>query len=378
MYNTSTSPLDTILHVPWVSGSSKLGRGYAAEEQQAVQSALEDFTVLEDQTEPDTKYEHVIITSEDELRREIGNTLDVCASVFGIGLQTAFTQLQSLSCTSKSLTAILRCVITHPVSTYQSSPKLTASAEILLGRDPEQFRRVHGSHFVAGYVKRSTLSAVFVFAASNAATLSTLKGSVKAGKGIASVDMASRYQDLAEKEDVQCTITWETAGIRPAGLVSNPSPRDIEAIFKDLATHRAKPQVALLEHYCLIDSRALRLANQYPTTCSVKAGLMDALQLYNKARDCCLKAAILLGDSALAVGRRLSALRPSHENFDIELAKCLKSLGQLEKELGVLKAREIVLIGAEKNARLDFAYVTEPCSLLGADLADIASQREIS
>jgi len=74
------------LKVPWVAGRSKLGRGYTAFERQIVQSPLEDFTVVVDQTKPDIKYEHIIISSEDELQREIDNTLDICASAFGIGI----------------------------------------------------------------------------------------------------------------------------------------------------------------------------------------------------------------------------------------------------------------------------------------------------
>lgn len=367
MSDLSASLSDTVLKVPWVAGSSKLGRGYAALERQVVQSPLEDFTVIEDQTEPDIKYEHIIIGSEDELRREIGNTLDICASVFGIGIQTAFTQVQSLSCTSKSMTVILRCIITHPLSTYCSTPKLTASAEELLKSDPARFQQVYGSHFVAGYVKRSTISAVLVFTASNTEVLNTFKGKAKAGKGIVSVDMATRYQELAEKEDVQCTITWETAGIAPAGLVSNLSPRDVEAIFKDLARHRPKPQIALLEHYCLIDSRVLRLADQHPTSSGITEGVVEALRLYNKARDCSMKVAVTVGDSALNIGRQFSTLRPSVENYEEELAKYRKCLGQVENELACWKARESVLLGAERNARSDFAYAASTLRMQPAD-----------
>ena len=88
---------DTTLRIPWSSGSTSIGHGYSAFESQYLLSPFEPFEVKVEDAEPEVKYEQIDISSEEDLRREIGNTLDISASVFGIGIQTSFNQLQNLS-----------------------------------------------------------------------------------------------------------------------------------------------------------------------------------------------------------------------------------------------------------------------------------------
>ncbi|KAF2814440.1 uncharacterized protein BDZ99DRAFT_517031 [Mytilinidion resinicola] len=213
MTNAHYASTETTLQIPWDGAKMRLGRGYAADECQAVQSPFENYTAVGQDADPDVKYEYLMISNEEELQREISSFLSASASVLDIGIKTAFEQLQRLKCNSRAMTAVLRCTITHDPTNYGAPPLFSQSAEALLDSDP-------------GY---------------------EFKGHLSVGKGIASVKGAARHQELAKKHNIQRSVSRQTTGIAPSSLKIGPETEDIETIFKQYAAFKPKPQIALLE-----------------------------------------------------------------------------------------------------------------------------------
>ncbi|CAN9228539.1 unnamed protein product [Alternaria alternata] len=275
----------------------RLGRGYAIEEGQVRQSALNIFQVINPDHEPNIKYEYISIDNEDEMQREINSSLNASASVFGIGIKAAFEQLQDIKCSSRSMTTILRCTIAQP-------PKI------------DQFLATYGSYFVAGYQKTSSLSAISTYNATDKDSLNKFKGDLNVGKGIASVNAVAGYRETAKKHNVQCRTTWQSTGITPT-LV----PR----------SHIGSSEFG-----------------------KIKKTTMDALRVQSKLQECSLKGAAIEGSKAYSLGREVVTLRPTTEAWDTRLKYLQGELTALEGRLALWTERSQFVDFVERNARKDW------------------------
>ncbi|CAN9339189.1 unnamed protein product [Alternaria alternata] len=331
---------DTALQIPWDISGMRLGRGYAIEEGQVRQSALNIFQVINPDHEPNIKYEYISIDNEDEMQREINSSLNASASVFGIGIKAAFEQLQDIKCSSRSTTTILRCTIVSGPFQYDNDPTFSQEAMTLLQAQPpkiDQFLATYGSYFVAGYQKTSSLSAISTYNATDKDSLNKFKGDLNVGKGIAS-----------------CRTTWQSTGITPTYLVTDPSPETITDIFQKYTTCKPQPQIALLEHYSLINSLVPRSRIGSSEFEKIKKTTMDALRVQNKLQECSFKGAAIEGSQAYSLGREVVTLRPTTEAWDTRLKYLQGELTALEGRLALWNERSQFVDFVERNARKDW------------------------
>jgi hypothetical protein len=352
---------ETALQIPWDISGMRLGRGYAIDEGQVRQSALNPFQVVDPGCEPSIKYEYISINNKDEMQREINSSLNASASIFGIGIKAAFEQLQDMKCSSRSMTTILRCTIISGPIQYGNDPTFNQEASALLQANYpkiDEFLATYGNYFVAGYQKTSSLSAISTFSATDQSTLNKFKGELNVGKGVASVDAVAGFQQTAKKHNVQCRTTWQSTGIAPKYLVTDPTPETIVDIFHKYAACKPQPQVALLEHYSLINSRVPRSHIAASGFERIKRSTMDALRIQNKAQECLLQGAAREESQASSIGREIVALRPTTEAWDTQLADLRSRLIECETRLGVWNARSLFIDFVEQNARRDwFKYL---------------------
>ncbi|CAN9245706.1 unnamed protein product [Alternaria alternata] len=323
---------DTALQVPWDISGMRLGRGYAIEEGQVRQSALNIFQVINPDQEPNIKYEYISIDNEDEMQREINSSLNASASVFGIGIKAAFEQLQDIKRSSRSMTTILRCTIVSGPFQYDNDPTFSQEAMTLLQAQPpkiDQFLATYGSYFVAGYQKTSSLSAISTYNAMDKDSLNRFKG------------------------DLNCRTTWQSTGINPTYLVIDPSPETIIDIFQRYATCKPQPQIALLEHYSLINSLVPRSHIGSSEFEKIKKTTMDALRVQSKLQECSFKGAAIEGSQAYSLGREVVTLRPTTEAWDTRLKYLQGELIALEGRLALWNERSQFVDFVERNARKD-------------------------
>lgn len=199
---------DTTLQIPWEAGSMRIGAGYAIRERQIVASPFvnSDNVSISDTmtTDPDVKYEHIMVSNQEELQKEISSSLRAKATIFGIGLSAAFSQLQDIQCNSRTMTSILRCSIEHEPTRWRPSAGLSPTALKTLGDEngSAAFQKIYEEYFLSGYQQTSTILAIITYKADNRQKLNEFKGSMEAGKGLASIESAMKYKDLARSEGV--------------------------------------------------------------------------------------------------------------------------------------------------------------------------------
>jgi len=246
---------DTALQIPWDISGMRLGRGYAIEEGQVRQSALNIFQVINPDHEPNIKYEYISIDNEDEMQREINSSLNASASVFGIGIKAAFEQLQDIKCSSRSMTTILRCTIVSGPFQYDKDPTFSQEAMTLLQAQPpkiDQFLATYGSYFVAGYQKTSSLSAISTYNATDKDSLNKFKGDLNVGKGIASVNAVAGYRETAKK--TQCSVQnnlakhWHHPNVSCNRPLARDDNRHIPKIYHMQTTASNRTARALFSH----------------------------------------------------------------------------------------------------------------------------------
>jgi hypothetical protein len=318
---------------------------------------LNIFQVINPDHEPNIKYEYISIDNEDEMQREINSSLNASASVFGIGIKAAFEQLQDIKCSSRSMTTILRCTIISGPFQYDNDPTFSQEAMTLLQAQPpkiDQFLATYGSYFVAGYQKTSSLSAISTYNAADKDSLNNFKGDLNVGKGIASVNAVAGYRETAKKHNVQCRTTWQSTGITPTYLVIDPSPETMIDIFQKYTTCKPQPQIALLEHYSLINSLVPRSRIGSSEFEKIKKTTMDALRVQSKLQECSFKGAAIEGSQAYSLGREIVTLRPTTETWDTRLKYLQGELTALEGRLALWTERSQFVDFVERNARKDW------------------------
>lgn len=352
---------DTVLQVPWDAAKTWLVSGYSISDGQARASPFMDqekFTITEDDpTNTDVKYEHIMISNEEEYQQEIESSLKAKARIFGVGLKATFEQLRDIRCDSKSMTSVLRCSITHEPIRYIQRPMINSTASSLLKSDTGtvEFGEKYGEYFVAGYKKASSLVAIITYTASNNQQKNEFKSSLKAGKGIASVDMAAGYMDNAKQHKVHCSVKWQSSGIDLSLLTTYPGPEDIERIFKQVATCKPKKQTALLHHYSLIDINLPRTTTQLKLLSSTEhaEAVASLLRLQNRAQQCRVVGVRDVQDQAIAIDQALKKTellsQASKEDF---AAQCGK-LWRLERRLNLLLDGQTLVESAQRSARND-------------------------
>lgn len=348
---------DTALQIPWDISGMRLGRGYSIDEGQVRQPALNTFQVVDPGYEPTIKYEYISIDNEEEMQREISSSLNASASIFGIGIKAAFEQFQDIKCSSRSMTTILRCTIVSGPFQYSNDPTFNQEASALLQANPpkiDQFLATYGSYFVAGYQKTSSLSAISTYSATDKDALDKFKGELNVGKGIASVGAVAGYQGIAKKHNVQCRTTWQSTGITPTHLVTDPKPETIVDILEKYAACKPQPQIALLEHYSLIDSRVPRSHVASSGFDKIKRSMMDVLRIQNKSQEYSLRGAAIEGSQAYSIGSEIVALRPTTEAWEKQLGDFHAKLVRCEGQLAIWNERGMLIDFVERNARRDW------------------------
>jgi hypothetical protein len=356
---------DTTLQIAWEAGKMRVGAGYAMQERQIVASPFMDFDDLSisntNTTDPDVKYEHILVSSQEEFQQEISSSLKANATIFGIGLRATFDQLQDIQCNSRTMTSILRCTIDHEPTRFKSIPGMNSTAANILGQPngSAEFKRIYGEYFISGFQESSTISAVITYKAASQQRLNEFKGGMEAGRGFASIESAAKYKDVAKNEDVQCTIKWQSSGIATHLLATDPSPKDIENVLKEYATCKPKKSVALLDHYSLIDNRVSRMAeaDDLPGSIELTGATAKVETLQRKAEKCILVGAKSVKDQASEIGRTLGSLQLTSPESRRCLADQLACLWRLERRLAVMIEGERLIDSAKLSARDDsFRY----------------------
>ena len=156
-----------------------------------------------------------------------------------------------------------------------------------------------------------------------------------------------------KKHNIQCRTTWQSTGINPTYLVTDPSPETIIDIFQRYATCKSQPQIALLEHYSLINSLVPRSHIGSSEFEKIKKTTMDALRVQSKLQECSFKGAAIEGSQAYSLGREVVTLRPTTEAWDTRLKYLQGELTALEGRLALWNERSQFVDFVERNARKD-------------------------
>ncbi|CAN9087540.1 unnamed protein product [Alternaria alternata] len=303
---------DTAIQILWDASKMQIGSGYVAHEGQAVASPFLPFTLAEPSTtDPDVVYEHIIISNEEEFQQEISSSMKAKASIFGVGLEASFEQLRDIKYNAKSITS------------HKSS---------------------------------STLSAIITYTGSSRKQIDELKGGLSVGKGFASIEGAAAYKERAETSNLQHTIKWQTSGLALSLLTMNPSPEDIQRVLKDYASCKPKPQIALLEHYSLIENRISRMGESGGSSHAeeIAEARLEAQKIQTRSQSCCLLGANDVKSQVAEVNRALAALPTSSKAWKETLAEHCGRLWRLRKRLDLMFEGEQLIKGASLSSRKEW------------------------
>ncbi|KAF7928962.1 uncharacterized protein EAE97_009804 [Botrytis byssoidea] len=324
---------DTILETTWDSLRHRIGAGWDPLQCQVLPSALVAFDAEKSNVSPDVQYEFVTISNEAEMQREIDASFNVSATLFGVGLDAAYKQLNTVTYSSLSITAILRCTITYSPALYRQTPKFSPVVENLLQNDLAAFRRRYGSHFVAGYVEQSRISAVTVYTTSSKEQLNEFRASIHAGKGFGAVDTASSVMFLASDKNI------------------STSPKDIERIFNNFPSTRPKPLTAILHTYAFIAPQYEDLRNAQVIGPELQKSIILALKGQSECRLYNFIASKTLLSSFMDIGQTIVAIQPVNAQWKAVLADCNCRIEKAQNELIAWKMRHELLEYAIKNAK---------------------------
>jgi hypothetical protein len=361
MTSIKSGPKDTTIQIPWDASKMQVGSGYVTHEGQAVASPFVPFTLAEpSSTDPDVVYEHILISNEEEFQQEISSSMRAKASIFGVGLEASFEQLRDINYNAKSVTSILRCTVSHEPVGYRDIPQLHTSASSLLEQAGglARFAELYGDYFVAGYKSSSSLSAIITYTGSSRKQIDEFKGNLSAGKGIASIEGAAAYKQRAENSNLQHTIKWHSSGLALSLLTMDPGPDDVQRILKDYTSCKPKPQMALLKHYSLVDTRISRMEESggpsYTNTEEIKKAELEAQTIQTRLQNCHLLGANDVRDQVSGINRALAALQTSSKAWRETLAEHRGKLWRLKKRLDLMLEGEKLITGARLSSRSEW------------------------
>jgi hypothetical protein len=356
-----SGPKDTTIQVPWNASKMQVGSGYVTHEGQAVASPFVPFTLPEpNPTDPDVVYEHVLISNEEEFQQEISSSMKAKISIFGVGLEAGFEQLRDINYNAKSITSILRCTVSHEPVVYRDIPQLHTSGSSLLGQAGglARFAELYGDYFVAGHKSLSSLSAIITYTGSSRKQIDEFKGNLSAGKGIASIEGAAAYKQRAENSNLQHTIKWQSSGIALSLLTTSPGPEDVQRILRDYTSCKPKPQIALLKHYSLVDTRISRMEESvgapYTYVEEVTKAKLEAQMIQTRWQNCHLLGANDVRDQVSGINRALAALQTSSKDWRETLAEHRGKLWRLKKRLDSMFEGESLIRGARLSSRSEW------------------------
>ena len=219
-----------------------------------------------------------------------------------------------------------------------------------------RFTELYGDYFVAGHKSSSTLSAIITYTGSSRKQIDELKGGLSVGKGFASIEGAAAYKERAETSNLQHTIKWQTSGLALSLLTMNPSPEDIQRVLKDYASCKPKPQIALLEHYSLIENRISRMGESGGSSHAeeIAEARLEAQKIQTRSQSCCLIGANDVKSQVAEVNRALAALPTSSKAWKETLAEHCGRLWRLRKRLDLMFEGEQLIKGASLSSRKEW------------------------
>lgn len=350
---------ETTIQIPWDASKMQVGSGYVAHECQAVASPFLPFTLAEsNSTDPDVVYEHILISNEEEFQQEISSSMKAKASIFGVGLETSFEQLRDIKYNTKSITSILRCTVSYEPVRYRDVPQFHTSASSLLEQagGPARFAESYGDYFVAGHKSSSILSAIITYTGSSRKQIDEFKGGLRSGKGIASVEGAAAYKQRAENSNLQHTIKWQSSGLALSLLTMDPGPVDVQRVLNNYTSCKPKPQIALLEHYSLVDNRISRMreSGSLPCTEDIAEARLEAQKIQTRLQTCHLLGVNDVRDQVSDIDHALAALQTSSKAWKVTLAEHYGKLWRLKKRLDLMFEGERLITGAGLSSRRDW------------------------
>ncbi|CAN9154533.1 unnamed protein product [Alternaria alternata] len=175
-------------------------------------------------------------------------------------------------------------------------------------------------------------------------------------KGFASIEGAAAYKERAETSNLQHTIKWQTSGLALSLLTMNPSPEDIQRVLKDYASCKPKPQIALLEHYSLIENRISRMGESGGSSHAeeIAEARLEAQKIQTRSQSCCLLGANDVKSQVAEVNRALAALPTSSKAWKETLAEHCGRLWRLRKRLDLMFEGEQLIKGASLSSRKEW------------------------
>lgn len=333
--------------------SMQIGHGFTDREGQVLRSAVEDFDVVETYNAPEVEYREKEIISSEDSSSDFRTDVEACGAIFGVGLKAKYDQHQSVECSSKSMTKILRCIVTSDIAQYprNGAPGLTAAASELLSNDAAKFRAQHGDYFIAGYCSRAILEARYIFRSQSHKAAQAFSSSLTAGKGFVKGHLGVDYLTNAESAGLECRVEWHSVGIATANLDTHPTRETVQRIFDNFkASVKPRPYTALLHHYSMIDPRATRSPYDRDIA-ELKQAVLDSFKL---EKDCRMSEMMSVRTQILPdvsqVVRGVLDLRLS-DGWLTELTRKRSQVASLRQALKPWQAREALLVQADNNAK---------------------------
>ena len=285
------------------------------------------------------------------MRRKILASFDASATLFGIGLETAYKQLSNIRYSSVSMTTILRCTITCAPTRYTIDPEFIERAKRTLANDVDSFRRKYGSYFVGGYVECSSLSAITKYTATTADELQSFQASFKAGKGFAKVDAGLKIQSAALNKNIQQSVTWQPCGLDLTDLEPDFDQSSFKKIFDNYTRNRPKPLIAIMYNYFLIAPKYEKLLETRTVSNALKEAAMSALDAQRQCLSYSFTESKRLQSELRDIGQALFKLQPTDAFWKVQVAKYEDLLAEKRMELDLWSERHDLLRTARGNAK---------------------------
>lgn len=260
------------------------------------------------------------------MKRAINATLGTSARLFGIGLEATYKQLNDVKYSNLSMTTILRCTITKSPSRYKQNPRLKSDIEKLMAEDISTFRRRYGTHFVAGYVEQSSISAVTHYTANTQEQLDNFKASMNVGKGILSADAAVDTLNSASNSNISKGVTWQSTGFNTLAPKPDLQPADIQNIFSYLVRSKPKALTAILHSYFLIAPSYEQLREAETIGPELRDAVIIALEGQRECRLYNFRSSDRLLESFIDVGLKFISTQPAKPTWRADLIKCNSQL----------------------------------------------------
>jgi hypothetical protein len=319
------------------------GMGYNCTTSQLAGCAVESMQLSPPNSDPTVNVTFHRVRSQEDVQRHIGTAIQASASVFGIGAKAAYDQAQSIQFSDTAMTAILECHIRQAPAFYRVQPTLTHAAKQLLRSNARAFTTTYGHYFIAGQICQSSLSAIMTFKAQSKEQLDDIIASAGASKGFVAVDLAASYLEKASKAKIATECTWHSVGIPTSDLSTHPTAEDIKVIFASNKKSKPKPQVALLEHYSMIDPHILLIGPGPQNTALLDGAIKEALNLgtmYGSLRS--VEAQALLR-SVKSTAEEITCIKPTADSWRGCVDHKLVCLGEQKQKLEKCVAREDLL-----------------------------------